>query len=65
MKNFSNIQTLNQKEVTLPFGKYKSIPISSIEDMAYLTWAVNQRWIDKDIRDAIDDQLNIVRFTHI
>lgn len=65
MNNITNILQPNLKEAYLNFGKYKNVPISKIPDAPYLEWAVQQKWIDKNLREALEDQLNVLRFTNM
>lgn len=65
MNNFFNVLQPNLKEASLSFGKYKNVPISKIPDAPYLEWAIQQKWIDKNIREALQDRLNIVQYNNM
>lgn len=47
----------------IPFGKYKNIPIESIQDLRYLEWALKNLTDLKDkIKTAIRNQVTRLKF---
>lgn len=47
------------------FGKYKGIPIASIEDLSYLQWAIkNIEKLSAHVREAIEHRISSLQITH-
>lgn len=49
----------------MPLGKYKDIPVNSIDDLNYLKWALENLSLKKILQDAIMDRINVLEFTHL
>jgi hypothetical protein len=59
-----HIKFLPSKEPALYVGKYKGIPISKIEDLNYLQWALGTLKLSAHVRTAIETQIRSLELTH-
>lgn len=53
------IKNIPRNEPMFYVGKYKNIPISAIEDMGYLKWALKEMRLTANIRSAIEKRISI------
>lgn len=57
------IKNISYQEPKFYFGKYKDKPISEIEDMGYLKWALKEIKLTASMRTAIQKQID--KFEHL
>jgi len=60
----SHIKFLPMKEPALYVGKYKGVPIKTIEDLNYLQWAFNTLRLSESVRDAVQARIRQLQLTH-
>jgi len=58
IKNISYRDYSNLDEIFLPFGKYKDIRLSTINDISYLKWAVSSGAVKKGYREAVEKRIS-------
>lgn len=52
------IKNIPRNEPMFYVGKYKNVPISIIEDMPYLKWALREMKLASSIRNAIEKRIS-------
>jgi hypothetical protein len=61
----SFITNIPYQPATFYFGKYKGVPIDTIEDLSYLQWAIkNIQKLSAHLREAIERRISSLQMTH-